>query len=233
MARRGLAVPEPVSDVEVLESNVRTKIIGLMVLGALASTQAQAADVNYRRPYAQPYAQPYTVNQPLNMYSWAGPYVGGTLGYQWGTTSNSGTKPSGVMGGVQAGYNWQFGQFVAGVEADFNASGANDTFAPYKFSNPWFGTLRGRAGYALNNMLFYGTAGFAMGSIRAETIGATESKWVGGWTIGAGAEIGVTQNWSVKAEYLYVNLNQDNFLMTGLPHGSQFNVLRLGVNYKF
>ena len=94
MARRGLAVPEPVSDVEVLESNVRTKIIGLMVLGALASTQAQAADVNYRRPYAQPYAQPYTVNQPLNMYSWAGPYVGGTLGYQWGTTSNSGTKPS-------------------------------------------------------------------------------------------------------------------------------------------
>ena len=93
--------------------------------------------------------------------------------------------------------------------------------------------MRGRAGYALNNMLFYGTAGFAMGSIRAETIGATESKWVGGWTIGAGAEIGVTQNWSVKAEYLYVNLNQDNFLMTGLPHGSQFNVLRLGVNYKF
>ena len=43
---------------------------------------------------------PYTVNQPLNAFSWAGPYLGGNLGYEWGTVSNNVTKPSGISGGV-------------------------------------------------------------------------------------------------------------------------------------
>ncbi len=75
-------------------------------------------------------------------YSWQGPYVGANLGYQWGIGNNS-ANPSGVAGGVQAGYNVQRSQFVFGGETDLQVSGANDTFAPWKFSNPWFGTLRG------------------------------------------------------------------------------------------
>ena len=51
------------------------------------------------------------------------------------------------LGGVQAGYNVQYSQFVFGGETDLQVSGANDTFAPWKFSNPWFGTLRARAGW--------------------------------------------------------------------------------------
>src|SRR4029077_6438695 len=114
--------------------------MGFLGLGAAA----EAADLYAPRA-------PYTVNQPLNAYSWAGPYLGGNLGYQWGSVSNNPTKPSGFAGGVQAGYNWQNRPRVVGVEGDLQATGADDTFAPWKFSNPWFGTVRGRAGYALNN----------------------------------------------------------------------------------
>ena len=208
---------------------MRTKIVGMLAWAAIGlSAQAQAADFGYGQRQA-----PYTVSQPLNMYSWIGPYIGGNLGYQWGTISNNRARPSGVAGGVQAGYNWQSGQFVFGAEADLQATGADDTFAPWKFSNPWFGTLRGRAGYAMNNILVYATGGLAIGSVRVETPAVSESKWVGGWTIGAGAEVGITQNWSAKVEYLYVDLNNDNFLLTGLQHGYQFNIVRLGVNYRF
>src|SRR6185437_12518859 len=75
-------------------------------------------------------------------YSWAGPYLGGNLGYDWGDVSNNPTKPSGLAGGATAGYNWQSTQhWVFGVEGDIEATGADDTFAPWKFSNPWFGTV--------------------------------------------------------------------------------------------
>ena len=67
---------------------------------------------------------------------------------------------------VSSAYNWQSGQFVYGVEADLQASGADDTFAAYKFSNPWFGTVRGRVGYAFNNILLYGTLGLAFGDLQ-------------------------------------------------------------------
>ena len=97
--------------------------------------------------------------------SWQGPYVGANLGYQWGGVSNNAASPSGIAGGVQAGYNVQFGQFVFGGETDLQLSSADDTFAPWKFSNPWFGTLRARAGFAMSNVLFYGTVGLAYGTL--------------------------------------------------------------------
>src|SRR4051812_24875925 len=188
---------------------------------------AQAADI----PYGS--RAPYTVNQPLNAYSWAGPYLGGNIGYAWGSVSNQGAKPSGFAGGVQGGYNWQNGPWVYGLEADFQASGANDTFAPWKFSNPWFGTARGRVGYALNNMLFYGTGGLAFGELRGQTFGVTETHTTAGWTAGVGAEFGFAQNWTAKIEYLYVDLSDTRFVITGLPNGTRFGLARIGVNYRF
>ena len=105
-------------------------------------------------------------------YRWMGPYVGANVGYQWGDIDNNPTQPSGIAGGIQAGYNWQNGNFVFGGETDINLSGADDTFAPWKFSNPWFGTLRGRVGRrGLNNFLFYGTGGLAYGGLEAEFTG--------------------------------------------------------------
>ncbi len=197
----------------------------LMTAGLTVS--AQAADI----PYGS--RAPYTVNQPLNAYSWAGPYLGGNIGYGWGSVDNNPTRPSGFVGGVQGGYNWQNGPWVVGLEADIQASGANDTFAPWKFSNPWFGTVRGRVGYALNNVLFYGTGGLAFGELRGQTFGLTESHTTAGWTAGAGAEFGFARNWTARIEYLYVDLSDTRFVITGVPNGYRFGLARIGVNYRF
>jgi outer membrane immunogenic protein len=200
-------------------------------VGAAALTLAgmaqpvDAADLRYR--------QPYTVNQPLNAFSWAGPYLGGNLGYEWGSVSNNATKPSGIAGGVQGGYNFQSGNWVFGVEGDLELTGASDTFASWKFSNPWFGTVRGRAGYAFNNILFYGTGGLAFGELRAETFGLSESQTNVGWTLGVGTEFGLSPNWSAKIEYLYVDLSESQFAITGVSNGYRFGVIRAGVNYHF
>src|SRR5258708_3826927 len=71
-------------------------------------------------------------------YFWEGPYVGANLGYQWSVISNNPTRPNGFVGGVQAGYSWQNQQFVYGLEADLQVTDAENVFAPWKFSNPWF-----------------------------------------------------------------------------------------------
>jgi outer membrane immunogenic protein len=202
--------------------------LGAALFAAVCVTaSAKAADLPYRP------AQPYTVNQPLNAYSWAGPYLGGNIGYGWGSVDNNPTKPSGLLGGAQAGYNWQSGQFVFGVEGDIQANGASDTFAPWKFSNTWFGTARGRVGYAINNLLVYGIGGLAFGELRGETFGLSESHTTAGWTLGAGAEVGLTQNWSAKVEYLYIDLSDHNFTVTNASNGYKFGLVRLGVNYHF
>ena len=122
---------------------------------------------------------------------------------------------------------------MLGLEADLQGSAANDTFAPFKFSNPWFGTVRGRVGYALNNVMFYGTGGLAFGELRGETFGLSEAHTNAGWTAGVGAEFGFAQNWSAKVEYLYVDLNNSNFTITGVPNGYRFGLVRAGINYHF
>ena len=167
--------------------------------------------------------------------TWQGPYVGANLGYLWGSVTGNPTKPSGVAGGAQAGYNWQSNQFVFGAETDIQFSGAEDTFAPWKFSNPWFGTLRGRAGFAMSNILIYGTAGLAYGGVRAQSTltGVSESKTVPGWVIGAGMEVALSTNWSARAEYLYVDLSDRSYSLTGTSNGLESNLLRFGVNYRF
>src|SRR5438309_9466520 len=102
-------------------------VAGLAAAGWAAS--ADAADLSYGQ------RAPYTVNQPLNAYSWAGPYLGANLGYEWGSVSNNPAKPSGFVGGVQAGYNFQNGPRDFGVESDIEATGAVDTLAPWEFTN--------------------------------------------------------------------------------------------------
>jgi outer membrane immunogenic protein len=208
-------------------SRSRITLAAVALTGAGFAVSAQAADLYGSR------STPLTVYQPLNDHSWAGPYLGGNLGYGWGSVDNNPAKPSGFVGGVQAGYNWKTGAFVFGVEGDIQATGADDTFAPWKFSNPWFGTVRGRAGYVFNNFLVYGTGGLAFGELRAETFGPSETHTNAGWTAGVGAEFLFAQNWSAKVEYLYVDLSNSNFTITGASNGYRFGVLRAGINYHF
>lgn len=176
----------------------------------------------------------YTAPAPLSAYSWAGPYLGANLGYEWGTVDNNPTKPSGLAGGVQAGYNWQRGNFVFGGETDFQFSAAEDTLAPWQFSNPWFGTVRGRAGVAIGNVLVFGTAGLAYGSLTADTAAnLSETHDSLGWVAGGGVEVGFTPHWSAKAEWLYLDLADRAYSVTGTNNGLAANLLRLGVNYRF
>lgn len=200
------------------------KLILGTILAGLTASVAVAADMR-PAPYYQAPAASY--------YNWAGAYAGANVGYQWGKIKNTGTNPSGLEGGVQGGYNWQNGQFVFGGETDLQISGADDTFAPFKFSNPWFGTLRGRAGMAMNNILFYGTLGLAYGGIKGETGGLSESKTHIGWVAGAGVEVGLNQQWSAKVEYLYADLSNRAYSITGTENGLSTSILRVGVNYHF
>ena len=198
-----------------------------LIAAALPGSAGAADFYGSRAPYT-------TTNQNLfSPDSWAGPYLGANLGYAWGSVANNPANPSGFVGGVQAGYSWQNGSFVFGLESDIQATGAEETFAPWKFSNPWFGTVRGRAGYAFNNILFFGTGGLAFGELRATTFGLTESHTNAGWTLGAGAEMGLDRNWSAKIEYLYVDLANSNFVITGASNGYRFGLIRAGVNYRF
>jgi outer membrane immunogenic protein len=180
---------------------------------------------------AQPY---YTAPAPAPLAStWAGPYLGANVGYQWGRVDNNPTRPQGLAGGIEAGYNWQRGAFVFGAETDIQLSGADDTFAPWQFSNPWFGTLRGRAGVAIGNVLVFGTAGLAYGDLRVETSNLSESHTSLGWAAGGGVEVSFTPRWSAKAEWLYLDLADRSYALTGANNGLATNLLRLGVNYHF
>lgn len=199
----------------------RAVAIALAMVGATSATAADLPRGSYLAP------APYTA------FSWGGLYLGANLGYQWGSVSNSGGSPSGVLGGGQVGYNWQFGQMVLGVETDLQASGADDSIGLFTFSNNWFGTLRGRAGFAMNNILFYGTGGLAYGDTKVQFAGLTETRTHAGWAVGAGMEIGLTPNWSAKVEYLFIDLSNDHFALTGLDHDFESNLLRFGVNYRF
>jgi outer membrane immunogenic protein len=199
-------------------------LAGLAAMSMLGA--AQAADLSgISRPYAAP-ARAYAA------YNWMGPYIGANAGYQWGNVTHSGTAPAGGLAGLQAGYNWQNGQFVVGVETDMQWSGADDVVAPQKFSNSWFGTTRGRIGYAMNNVLAYGTGGLAYGNLELSTAGLSESKTHFGWTLGVGAEVGLTPNWTARIEYLYFDLSESSYF-TGTSHGLESSLMRAGVNYKF
>lgn len=205
---------------------MKKSILAIAVAVTAAAGTANAADLP-RGP--APY---YPSPAPIGVYNWGGFYAGVNAGYNWGKITNDPTEPSGIAGGIQAGYNWQSGQFVLGGETDLQVSAADDTFATYKFSNPWFGTLRARAGYAVNNLLFYGTAGLAYGTVTA-TSGFDESKTQAGWTAGLGMEVGVAPNWSAKVEYLYMDLGNRAYAITGVENGLQTNILRFGINYHF
>ena len=213
---------------------------GLALMAAAGG--AQAADLGYNRPYAAP-APAYAA------YNWMGPYIGANLGYQWGDTTHAPNKPSGTVFGGQAGYNWQNGQMVYGVETDFQWSNADDVIFSSKFSNSWFGTVRGRLGYAMNNVMIYGTGGVAWQNLQgttncsAATCGTAMSQQNTttrtGWTVGGGIEAMVWGNWLARAEYRYADFGTwRSTYFTGLAAAVidaklRTNTVSVGLAYKF
>ena len=93
--------------------------------------------------------------------------------------------------------------------------------------------MRGRGGFALNNILFYGTLGLAYGRGHVDIGSLGESTFHVGWTVGAGLEVGLLPNWSVKAEYLFIDLASESYGLTLTNNGLTSNLVRFGVNYRF
>lgn len=226
---------------------------------AIAAGSAQAADLGIREAAPPVKAPPYVA--PL--YTWTGFYLGGNIGYGWvdgsGTYTTTGwgngvsSGPfsghgDGILGGGQIGYNYQMGAFVVGLETDFQGTGGTGHIngsAPgnalvAKSSIPWFGTIRGRLGYAVNNWLFYVTGGGAYadnelkGTVNGVNFGDVDKVgW--SWTLGGGIEAFVAPRWSVKAEYLYIDTPDSVPLparTTASGHANT-NIVRVGLNYHF
>jgi outer membrane immunogenic protein len=204
----------------------------------LAAGAASAADLP--RSYKAPsYVAPAYAN-------WTGFYVGLNAGYGFGSSDWDvpavSPSPKGFLGGVTVGYNFQTGMWVWGVEGDINYStmkGSVDCAGTTcETENSWLGTARARLGYAgWNNLLPYITGGAAFGDIKA-TRGAVEaSKTKVGWTAGAGLEYAMWSSWSVKLEYLYVDLGSFDCGITcgAAVDNVSFNahVVRAGLNYRF
>ena len=266
---------------------MKTLLRTSVAVAALATSAAFAADLPRREaPVAPIYAAP--------IFTWAGFYVGLNAGAGFATNNNNGgsnlfilpggsvlgspgtngvltvgnnnsNNRTGFVGGGQVGYNFQFGNFVAGVEADIQYSDRNrrnGTVTPFPgytfvgapglaFAPPpatvvtgfgsnnqnFFGTVRGRLGYAFDRALIYGTAGLAYSGSNSRV----------GYAVGGGAEYAITNNFSLKLEGLYVDIRRSNstfgtsfnlatntiFVGDGARRRNEFFVVRAGVNYRF
>ena len=197
----------------------------------------------------------------------AGPGWGATNAAFLAANGSPTLHPNGFIGGGQIGYNWQFAPtWVFGLETDIASVSAKATRAtgvlvggslnPYSETDTskinWLGTVRGRVGYVAGPVLIYGTGGLAYGEAvfsqslnfipPSSNVGSTNAKV--GWTAGGGLEYALGSNWSVKGEYLYVDLGKSSFFADNVPvSGTGFsitttahttvNIVRLGFNYKF
>jgi outer membrane immunogenic protein len=167
-------------------------------------------------------------------------------GYGNEDSSGVGSLSGGFAGGT-VGYNWQSGQIVYGLEADaawsdIGASAGVPGFVTANDKIRDMGTVRGRIGYTFNQILLYGTGGYAWADNRLNVtaLGAnfTESKVHSGWTAGAGVEVMVAPKWSVKAEYLYRSFSGETYFARAIPPGVatgdiNIHTVQVGVNYHF
>jgi len=214
------------------------KLACLVALATLPVTAASAADMALKAPPAA--ASPF---------SWTGFYLGGEAGWGVGSeqithTTASGAFPlgfvqapidyDGLIGGFYGGYNYQVGQWLAGVDGDVSLSGIagmGTDISPVNrdISNPhsnidWLATATGRLGYANNNWLLFAKGGWAWAGfsgtselntpagVPVNTSRASEAR--NGWTVGAGLEYACSAHWSIKLEYDYVGFITANYILT-------------------
>ena len=226
-----------------------------LILGAAcccgATTGAIAADMGL--PSAPP--------TPPSL--WTGLYVGAHGGGAWDPTGghnpNCGsactaaeTALAGAAGGLQVGYNYQFGVMVLGAEAEFSAASLRGSYAALDGIDTlttgvdYFGTVTGKLGVAVGKLLIYGKGGAAWTHTNnsdfdtPENLTFTANYWQMGWTVGGGAEYALSPNWSVKLEYATIETpnkpttftSPSPLFFTALMH-QQINLVTAGVNYRF
>ena len=230
-----------------------TRFLVSAALAALATTAASAADIPIYDAYATPPAE------MSSGYDWSGFYVGTQLGWAWGSADadfNNGAPsleydPDGFLIGGHAGYNYQMGALVTGVEADLewaDLNGSDSSTAGLTSKGEVEvnvqGSIRARLGAGIDRALLYTTAGVAYAGVDVEggpvdgsKNSFSETQW--GWTAGGGAEYAIMQNLTTRLEYRYTDLGEvEGSLDPSFP-GTDESVdlstqsLRAGVSYKF
>jgi outer membrane immunogenic protein len=185
-------------------------------------------------------------------------------GYNLVRGDHSSYNESGLVAGGQLGFNYQWRWLVVGLEGDLgymnlDGSGIQPASVPRfhsdtigKSDSDFYTTFRGRIGIAHNNWLFYGTGGVIGVNFETRvidtnstppgsaTIDADKQKIDWGWTVGGGIEYMINCRWSIKGEYLYYQLADqefhalDNF---GVDEHWRANadghIVRAGVNFHF
>ncbi len=246
-----------------LRAAVPSIFCAIALISSANATDLAAPPASYKDSPA-----PWRVN-------WAGFYMGVNGGYGWSdgnTALNAdyrigkmqGSFPelsfgkNGGFGGVQIGYNRQWGRFVYGLEADFQggsiggsgSSTTGPTTLGMASTLDWFGTIRSRIGYTYENALFYVTRGFAYGEARGAATFTVKNNLLAererrgnplGRVLGGGAEFAFSPAWSVKAEYLHIDFKEKDRdfsrsgplgSFTGTVNGNQnYDIVRLGLNF--
>jgi outer membrane immunogenic protein len=203
---------------------------------------ASAADLNHYTP-----APAAPANVVAYAFSWTGAYVGANIGANFANISTpfGNGNSTGFAGGLQAGYLWQNGNIVYGLEADLDGMTNNKSFGFTTGGNNYtqrerqdlqFG-VRGRLGYAVDRFLPFVSAGVTFANINSRftnnTTGfsASTTRLQTGFQLGAGLEYAITNNWTARTEYLYSDYG--HFSGAGERHYANDNALRFSINYKF
>lgn len=226
------------------DTTMKKLLLGLLATsGICMAAPAMAAD------YLPPEPVP-------TVYDWSGFYVGAHLGYGWGDSDNDAsngaqwsTDIDGIIGGLHLGYNFQIDSFVIGLEGDFDLTDIDGSDscpnAAFTCSTDidYVGTVRGRLGFAIDQVLLYGTGGVAFtkaafandnGAGNRDTKKDTEI----GFVAGGGIEFAAADNFTVRVEGLYYDFNGFNFAWSndgGVSYDSDVNfvVVRAGFSYNF
>ncbi len=227
--------------------------VALVALGATVPALAADLPARQRAPAytkAPPYAAP--------LYNWTGFYIGGHLGGVFSGNNNFGGLATGndgngrFLGGLQGGADYQFApNWVIGAEAEYSwIAGNNGSIvfpngSIYTNSQRGLGSVTGRIGYTWGPGLLYVKGGYAFADNNqslivggAATPFALSGNQSNGWTVGAGLEYMLTQNWSAKIEYQYYNFGDSSFTTPApLPSYGNFrtddHVVKAGINYRF
>jgi outer membrane immunogenic protein len=184
-------------------------------------------------------------------YDWSGLYIGAEIGGLWGEGDTSipaypatfDLSTDGWGGGLYAGYNFQSGFWVFGLEGDVNLLDVDGEHASglvgeqYAIEQEWDASVRARAGYAIDNMLLYVTGGAAFSSIDTFYIplaGGHDKNDLFGWTVGGGLEYGFTPNMTARVQYLYTDYGNESFFHNG-PSTVDYDThsVMAGIAWKF
>jgi outer membrane immunogenic protein len=214
--------------------------IGLLASIVASTGAAGAADLPLKAPMVVPAA-------PVYIYDWTGFYIGINGGGGFGDNKFDmiptwNKKPSGGLVGGHAGYAWQSGSIVGGLEVDFDGADITKTFTPVagtsvREKTDELATARARLGYlVLPDLLAYGTAGAAWGhtevnktAAAAITTNATDQF---GWAAGAGLEYKFWNHFIARVEYLHYDFAKTSLPAFG-PFRESINAVRGGLSYKF